>query len=259
MSNIHNRLEIQKHAVRELDENRAANLERHFKECADCRAFYESLLQENSEFLEEHPFSSIYVPEKERGKSWFEGLVDSFKPVLIPVSVALLAIAVIMPFTGMFYKNKPTDITYKGGESLLFIYKRDGAVSPGSSDILFKANDQLQIIYNSDKEQYISLMSVDSKGTVSFYHPDQSSPYCSVHSGKGSSLYFPGSIVLDSTKGVELIIAVFSSEPLKTISVERTITYQFGRSKDIQVLKSSIDQGKILNNNKTATLLINKG
>jgi len=60
--NIHYQLEIRKYSAGELDKSRSERLESHFQECADCRNFYETLRRENAEFLNEHPFSSIFIP-----------------------------------------------------------------------------------------------------------------------------------------------------------------------------------------------------
>jgi hypothetical protein len=258
--NIHYQLEIRKYSAGELDKTRSEKLENHFRECVDCKSFYETLHRENEEFLNEHPFTSIFIPEKApESESWFEKILSPLtRPVLIPVSIVLLLFAVVVPFWSIFYKDTHQDITYKGKPVLSFIYKRDGVVKEGSQEILFRSGDQLQIIYNSQKEQYVCLFSIDVNQNVSFYKPDPSSPLCSVPTGKGSSLYYPESIQLDNSPGAELIIAVFSPAPLMTSYIEKTMRSLFERGKDLQSLRSIIDTGTVLNRCSTASLLINK-
>lgn len=258
--NIHYQLEIQKYSAGELDKSRSEKLESHFLECAECKAFYETLRREDTEFLNEHPFSSIFISEEiPESKSWLEKFFGSLtQPVLIPVSIVLLLFAVVVPFWSIFYKDTHQDITYKGKPVLSFIYKRDGVVKEGSQEILFRSGDQLQIIYNSQKEQYISLFSIDVNHDISFYKPDPSSPLCSVPSGKGSSLYYPESIQLDNSPGAELVVAVFSPVPLKTSDVEKSMRALFERGKDLQTLRSIIDAGSLFKHCSTASLLIKK-
>ena len=118
--------------------------------------------------------------------------------------------------------------------------KRDAQTREGRLYDTLLAGDQVQILYNSDKEQYVSLLSIDSRGVVSFYHPQQNSPVCSVPVGKGKGLFFPGSIELDAEPGFELVIAIFSESALETTFVQKWIKRCYKDQSDLSKLISDL-------------------
>jgi hypothetical protein len=105
----------------------------------------------------------------------------------------------------------------------------------------------------------VSLLSIDEKGEVSFYHPDQSSENCSVLTGKGDGIAFDGSILFDIVSGNELVVAVFSESPLKTDDVRIWMTKNYALNSDLQSLSKRIETKSLAKKTTIQTLLLKKG
>ena len=256
------RLEIERFVAREMDNEKAASLEAHFKECTICNDYYLSLSKERDVFLRVHPFHSIAtVAKRAESVTWFKKLLDIImRPALVPVYATLLIAVVLAPV--IIHQNvlfSSDNVNYKGDSKLSFVYQRDGLSKPGSEEYVITKGDRVQVFYSSDHEQYVSLLSIDETGIVSFYHPDQSSENCSVLIGKGDGIAFDGSIIFDSVSSGELIIAVFSEAPLKTAEVKRWMTANYTANSDLQMLSKKIESKTFAKKTKVQTLLLKKG
>jgi hypothetical protein len=256
------RLEIERLVAGEIDKEKAAFLEEHFKECKICNAYYLSLSNERDVFLRAHPFHSIETVSKPgENDTWFKKLLDIImRPALVPVYAALLIAVVLAPV--VIYQNvwfASDSVNYKGDSRLSFVYQRDGLSKPGSGEYVITKGDRVQVFYSSDHEQYLSLLSVDETGVVSFYHPDQSSKNCSVPTGKGDGIAFEGSIIFDSVSSAELVVAVFSETPLRTTEVKMWMTANYTANSDLQMLSKEIETKSFTKKTKVQTLLLKKG
>ncbi|MBN1128815.1 MAG: hypothetical protein JXA71_07505, partial [Chitinispirillaceae bacterium] len=161
---------------------------------------------------------------------WYERLLAAIttplvRPVLIPACAALLVAIMILPFTGrvgLFDIGLRPDVSYKGTEQpLSYIYKRGDQVHESSPDDTFRPGDKVQIFYDSRKEQFLTLFSISTDGTVSFYHPEAALSTCSIRTGEGKRLAYPVSIELDSSAGSELIVGLFSEGPFDTAEIKK--------------------------------------
>ncbi|MGA2506342.1 MAG: hypothetical protein ABSF80_02585 [Chitinispirillaceae bacterium] len=260
------RLDVELYSAGDLSAAAAAGLAEHLHSCPSCSAYLAKLKKEREEFLRAHPFAEFLSAgvADNRGERWYEKLITALsfpviRPVLAPVAILLVA-AVVVPF---IIKPAGNDIRYKGapGKSALalsYIYKRDGAVHTSTPQDLFRVGDQVQVFYSSDKEQNVSLFSVDSKGVVSFYQPDAQSALCSIRSGAGPQVAYPKSIVLDSTQGAELVVAVFSEEPFDTNQIKKWVA-GFKITADMVTLEKTVKSNPPAKKNIVQTLLLKKG
>lgn len=256
------RLDIELFFAGELDASQADELQKHLDSCPVCFNYLQELRREKNEFLSDHPFESFYSAAKPADNvlPWYKQLFsDLLRPSLLPVYGMLLIAAIVVPVITRQRQELSDDIRFKGKPPLTFIYKRDGVVHEGTLSEVFRENDQIQILYSSDREQYIALLSIDSKGAVSFYQPDENSVLCSIKSGTGSNLSYPESIVLDNTKGGELVIALFSREPLTTEGVKTWISDLFSKTSSLEMLEKKIRNEKTFAGTTIATLLLAKG
>lgn len=255
------KFDIERYFAGELDKKDASVLESHLEQCQSCNSYLQILRRERNEFLADHPFSSAKFVQREVSvKILFDRLCNVLlKPSLVPVYSMLLLVAVLVPVL-MVQNNKKIsdDIRFKGKAALSFVYKRDGIICEGDLNGVYRANDQVQIRYNSSHEQFVTLLSVDSKGVISFYHPDQKSSLCSIKSDVGSDLTFPGSIVFDDSQGAELIIMLYSDTPLETKFVEQKISELYRQYTDLSMLDKKISQKKIKAVTQISTLLLKK-
>lgn len=252
------KLSIELYFTDELSGEDASSLESHLQQCPVCHDYLQALRRERNEFLADHPFSDLKI---ERPPSpWFQKLFDALaNPALFPVYGLLLIVAVTVPV--FFFGNRAQitdEIRFKGTTGLTFLYQRDGVIEDGDKTKAYRAGDQIQIQYNSSKEQFAALLSVDSKGQISFYHPQQHSDHCSVKSPAGATLTFPGSIILDDSEGAELIIMLLSDKPMSIKIVQAWISALYEEVRIISELEKVIIKKRLKTVSKVSTLLLHK-
>jgi len=257
------KLDIEKYAARELDKERAASLESHFKECKTCHDYYLSIVKERETFLRVYPYSSVaeFSTKVKKQQGFFQKLLDiTFRPVLVPVYAAVLIAAVILPIVMREQTGFISETTqFKGGNGLTFAYMRDGAATQGDNSYRIKDNDRVQIFYSIERACFVSLLSIDESAQVSFYHPDINGEYCSVKSSGGSNVAFPGSIMFGSVTGDELVIMILSDNPLRTADVKAWVSQSVNDTPDLSRLAQKV-RSKSLDKNVTVhTLLLKKG
>lgn len=256
-----NKFDIERYFAGELEKNECTVLEQHFKECQVCDSYLQALRREKNEFLTDHPFSSLIgVKAKSSEVPWYSRIIESLmKPALIPVYGLLLIIAVTTPvIINSHYGQLNDDIRFKGNAPLSFIFKRDGEVFDGDLKKKYRENDQIQIRYNSSKEQFVTLLSIDSKGVISFYHSDQSNDICSEKTAAGTDITFPGSITLDNSSGSELFIMLFSEKPLYKARVTGSIWQLYTKYSELSQLRKALAKENIHNTAGLSTLLLEK-
>lgn len=257
------RLEIERFIACEIDKQRADSLELHFKECSICHEYYLTICKQRDSFLRAHPFRSIAAaPVRLTVEPWWKSLVNSIsRPALVPVYATFLLCAVFLPFAlheGLF--TKENTVQYKGAiQQTSFIYQRDGSSIPGTDEYTIKKGDRVQIYYSSDKKQYVSLLSIDASGVISFYQPDQNSLNCSVETAEGSGIAFPGSIEFDEVKSDELAITVFSEQPILTSDITKWVSENFSVNRNLQKLANIIEREPFAKNTTIQTILLKKG
>lgn len=220
--NIHDeRLLLEQYAYEELNKTEREQIGEHLEQCDECAAIVNELHKERSEFIEKHPFTAFtraHAPVV--GLPWYRNVLTYIgKPALVPIYSLLLIASIALPLVLREYHSSKIDYNFKGKNPVSFEYRRDGKLRKGSSATAYRAGDRIQIQFSTEKNQYVSLLSIDSKGSVSFYHPDVSSSYCTVEAPAGEKQLFPGSIILDDTKGHELIIVLFSESALQKADV----------------------------------------
>jgi hypothetical protein len=178
------------------------------------------------------------------------------------VSTAVLVLAVlILPAIYSRFSMKPGyEFAYKGATSVSYIYSREGVAREGGLFDTLRAGDLVQIRYSSVSKGHLALMSIDISGKVSFYDPDPSLPDCSIPISPGAGHYFPSSIRLDSTPGPELVIALFSPNPVGRDSLKQWITNSFNSAgNDLSRLGEKLRANRFDNTGSViATIRLNK-
>lgn len=257
------KLLIEKYFTGELNEAESGKVQQHVQNCTVCKQYYEELAAENNCFLENRPFNAFInsLVQDKISEPWYKPLLSfSLQPALRPLYALILIIGIAVPFY-VFYA--PDDISpsirNKGAEQLSFIYRRDGNVYEGTVNDTFQTQDEIQIIYNSLKKQYISLFSIDSKGKISFYFPENTSRWCSIKTEKGPAIHYPLGIVLDNTPGHELIIALMTKKRIKVREVQDWISnHKKEQSINLLELEKQLLTNPLEKKGKILTLLLNK-
>ncbi len=244
-----NKLLLERFSAGEIDGAEARLVEEHCAACGECSDYLKMLSGERQRFLAAHPFPR-FNRAAAPGQPWHAKLRDMLRrPSLVPAYglIALLLMLSPMLYVKVFVPSGG-DIAFKGGDGLSFLLQRNGRVSACTPrDTLFPG-DRLQVLYSLSKTGHVSLLSVDSRGALSWYQPDRQSPFCSVPVKPGINQGYPAGILLDDSPGQELIIALFSKNRLSKESVQTWVDAAYEKSHaDLTVLKRELDAigGKI--------------
>ncbi|HEX2959571.1 MAG TPA: hypothetical protein VHO70_22235 [Chitinispirillaceae bacterium] len=242
----------------ELGDKASGEVRDHLKSCEECSNYIKALETEKELHLLQHPYrqwagSHVQVAKPsiwETVKAWVG------KPALFPVYGLTLALCIVVPV--VFQYHNRTDVMYKGNSSLSFVFKRNGAVSEGTTRELFGEGDQIQVSYSYPRDHFAGLISIDSKGTVSTYQPQSSGEILSVKVNGSNEHIFPQSIVLDNSSGSELVVLLIAD---KYISIDDVRTWAEGCFRETPVmseLEKMVHKKLPQNVIECRTLLLNK-
>jgi hypothetical protein len=98
----------------------------------------------------------------------------------------------------------------KGGSRLSFFVKRGTEVLPGFDGQAVRAGDRLRFAVSTAAPQHLAVLSRDSRGVASIYHPQSGT---SEALGMVREAPLPTAVELDDAPGEELLYAVFCPEP----------------------------------------------
>ncbi len=237
------KLIIERYAAGELGENKSRELAVHLAECSTCSEYHKSIARERETFLRVYPYEELLkrrasVNSQNNVLTGLKKLLDMLnKPVLFPVYASFLFFVIITPM--MFLSNQDTT-QFKGAHALSFAYQRGGNTIQGTSAYRLQSGDKVQIFFTSGGYRNASLLSVDKNGSVSFYHPDGSSQYCSVNVTGGTQEAFPGSILFSDVQGDELVVLVLSETPVTVDQAQAWVTDSFRKNTQISSLGRSL-------------------
>jgi len=257
-------LTLERHSAGELDKETSARVEEHLRFCTSCARYVETLRTEQQAFLTKHPYA-IVVPIHRAAlqKSWVQKVIHAFsRPLVAPAFGFVAALIIAMPI--MFHVLKPQTageaITYKGSAQMAFLLKRNGTISDGNAHDIFYAGDEIQILYSAQKARYVCLLSVDSKGALSLYGPGPDTSTCSVRAERGPNRPYPVAVLLDTAKGAETMMTLFSNKPLATKRVRQWVSAALtGGAENADAFQRRLRQSQNELNAEIATLILRKG
>jgi hypothetical protein len=232
-------------------------IEAHIAGCPRCAAFVQQVQKNHRDFLARHPFAefareNLPAPGQSE-RTWWQTLMQpAFAPVFAVIVASLVALPVFIHFKS---SDRPAPIAYKGGDGVSFLLKRNGVVTPGNQADTFACGDEIQVVYATGHSGFITLVSIDNRGTVSFYAPDTMSGLASIATQAGNSQFYPASIVLDSSRDAEVVVALFSPKQQTIDAVRRTIVRHIGgQPVDIDAFRRSLQQSY----SRVDVLILNK-
>jgi hypothetical protein len=116
----------------------------------------------------------------------------------------------------------------------------------------------VQLTFPLSQRKFVSMFSIDSRGTVSFYQPDSLAANCSIATGPGPSVSYPASIILDATPGAELVVILISSESLTRDNVAAWAKQQYDHCPDPARLIGSLQRSATSMAEEVAAILLEK-
>lgn len=270
-----NRVRVERYFLEEAagEEKRETGL--HIEGCARCKGQIDSLFREKNAYLVGKPFTSFAAKHLEKRAPSLGFLTGpKWIPVLAGGLACLALIAVVrhqaskgeggpgqvaMASDSVTFEPGQDVVTYKGGESLEFHYRRDGKLLPGAADLGYRSGDELQFVYASGKYAYVTLYSLDAQGKVSTYRANGvvSDSVASLPAVAGKLEAFPFSVTLDDAQGGELFVMVLSEAPLQDKVSEGWLAHAFVEAgRDLAKVAAALEVPK--GNGLVKTVLLKK-
>ncbi len=209
----------------EVSGERAQALRLRLADCEHCQSRLQSMVAESEAFnASVNPgFESAAVLQKLEASEaqsttpWWAKLTKPWMPVL----VAAVALFAIVPLTQVDPDPEP-GVRIKGGGVGLSMFVKDlDGVQPGHDGMHLSAGDQIQFRYNADEHDYLFIISVDARGTISSLYPEETEQ--SIRVLPQGAHVLQGSIILDEAVGPERIYAVFSAEPVSFGEIDAAV------------------------------------
>lgn len=248
-----NRVLVERYLLGEAREEEKSAARLHIDGCSACRDHMAAMENERREYLLAHPYREFAAahpeavsgsPAGRRGVRTAAGSRPEWKSLFghrwVPALAGLAVCLALIPAALRLQKPEPgivsdvrlkgDDIRMKGGTLLEFYVKRGAEVKPGLASDSYRSGDELQFVYASGKQAYVTLASIDSRGHVSLYRGTAADAPLSHAAEAGESRPMPFGVTLDDSPGSELFIAIFGSEPLSGGAVESWLTEAFTRA-----------------------------
>ncbi len=243
------RIRVERYYLEEAGVEEHRETGRHLETCGRCREQLDSLARERDGYLAVHPYATFAAKRAGRRAAGSAVARPRWLPALAG-GLALVAVVAVLQGPGLGLQGGSAqpqdagtqagdaedgsgaagtggdDVTYKGGESLEFHYRRDGKVLEGRLDGEYRAGDELQFLYGSGKHSHVTLLSVDASGKVSLYRASGSGPG-SLPAKAGKLEPFPFGVTLDEARGGELFVALFSQGPVADAALETWLADAF--------------------------------
>ncbi len=127
---------------------------------------------------------------------WWRRLLFAV-PVLAVVAALLLVVQTGPPSTGT---------RVKGTSDLGFYILRDGQISLGHPDAVFREGDRLQFTYRAVHDRLV-LLSIDGEGLLTQYYPEAGEQGVAIVPGNRGVL--DSSVILDDAPGPEVFVGFF--------------------------------------------------
>jgi hypothetical protein len=225
----------------------ATRMHRHAQSCERCRALLDSLEIQQDAFLQRHPPERLgpELSAKARERIRTRRRITLFAPAAAAIAVLVVVLS-ILPGQGA----KQPGIRTKGAVSLEFFVQKGDEVMPGESGGIYRKDDRIQFVYSSGANRFLFLVSLDERGRVSNFNHQASSS--SVAILPGNQRVLEGSIILDDTRGLERVFAIFSNHPLQLQEIEQAARQAFqkqarsGGIADLEYLPLPYPQATIL-------------
>ena len=224
-----------------------AKMHRHAQSCERCRALVDSLQIQQDAFLKRHPPERMGPELSEKARERIH--TKSWITVLAPAAAAIAVLVVVLSVLPEPEPKQP-GIRTKGVVSLEFFVQKGDEVLPGESGGIYRKDDRIQFVYSSGANRFLFLVSLDEYGRVSNFNHQASTSSVAIVPGNHKVL--EGSIILDDTRGLERVFAIFSNHPLQLQEIEQAARQAFqkrersGGIADLDYLPRPYSQATIL-------------
>ena len=239
MNECPSRLDLAQFHVNELDATRRESLTKHLKECSRCTETLARLKNNVSKYERRQDAHAQRLEEALAAENGRQNNVVPFprrKKLALGATALATAAALIFGVIALFtFSGAEPDngmIGYKGAFAVSVVAKRGPQQIKVTDGTVLRADDALRFQFQTAKKGYVYIFNVDSKGAITAFYPFNETN----HSVKAMKIPSPGnhtmagSIVLDSARGAEYLVALFSETPFETGIFSEQLAKQMVRS-----------------------------
>lgn len=222
--NNRDQLFYERYAMEDFDERKMKQYAQGFTE--DEKKLIAEIRNRNKSFYEKFPYSKVYKNFEPHFKQAPIEAVEKRKPLFSIFKIAVPAFAFLLFITINFWIIQPPKdkLNIKGNAiTSLIIYKQtpQAAVLLSNEDQV-KPGDLLQIAYRIDSPLYGAIVSLDSKGKMSYHLPLNPEKVPLLEQSNTETL-LPYACRLDNTPGYELFLFITSAKPFSLSKTMETI------------------------------------
>ena len=229
MGNCLSHLQLARFMTDDLSESEAATVRAHLEACEKCRAVSKQMDVNAAAYSAHEELHLERLDERLAAASAERGVGSRGRNVAIFCGLAAAAAAVLV-LTFVFNAGQDESagdsvIAFKGSSALAVTAARDGETFAVKEGTHLRAGDAVRFTLTAFHSGYVTVFSVDGKGTVSPFYPaaalsENAAPLEIPAAGKHT---LPGSIVLDDAPGPERFVALFSERPFdRSAMVDRS-------------------------------------
>lgn len=238
MNNHFNKLELTSFVTEDVNEEKRKLIENHIINCSECSKIVNQLKSDQNDFLNKFP-QPINTTDT---KNNIISTSKSYWTKIIPIA-ALLIFAVTINFYYNHSVKNSTMLVAHGlkGEmgATLVVLNENNSIEERTNHIYYP-QEKIQIKYSASDFLNLISFSIDNKGIIYTYCPEESDSSFIIQNGSGIPL--PNSIVLDNYLGDELFITVFSKNRVSVPYIKKEIENAFLETKNLN--KFNLDLGK---------------
>ncbi|MCB9558068.1 MAG: hypothetical protein H6707_18280 [Deltaproteobacteria bacterium] len=202
----------------DLDAERAASLRSHIESCERCRSQFAAISANVEDYqriaetkrlqlVERIAFQRVEKrPTRARSLLWWG-------PLITASAATALLLVLRLSLTPSASINPQTAVRFKGGLALQVIAKRGDRQFVVDDGARLYSGDALRFVATVDRPGQLAIVSLDAARRLSWFYPQRiDAPPVTL--GRAGSHTLSGSVILDDSRGKELLIAVFSPQPL---------------------------------------------
>jgi len=260
---------LERYILNELPNNRIKEIDRQLKEDPRLKKEIERLKISDKDILNQYPPASIvpqilsqynYNTEKNR-KEHVTGTRPVFFKRLAYASPAFALVLILLFLVFPFKRDNmdtTTQITLHDGNRIkgfeltepnLIVYRKNNKDTELlKNGVMAKTGDLLQLAYESAREKYGVILSIDGNGTVTLHYPEKEDQ--STILKKGKKVYLGSSYELDNALAFERFFFITSMSEINVANVlqqAKKLAHDFKRAKTNSIeLVGSFKQTSVL-------------
>ncbi len=217
---VYSRIDLETYAADGFDQDKRQTMREHIESCSTCTSYLTKLDTDRRSFLEKYPHGSD-IPQYSQRTS------TQIRPIFA-MAASLLLLVGGLGLLQVYRQPHQDGFRSKGAVSIDVLVMSRGGELQARPDHIYHPGERIQLTYSCAQDSRLILVSIDERGEITSYYPSEGDSSISIQPGQDIPL--PHSIELDDYIGQEMLIAVFSEDPVALADVTERIRQSFARA-----------------------------